>query len=247
MKSEKIIFKNSFLRVLAQGDFISLAKKELKKQTDILEKYIAKNPSFQKSLKAKPIDRDAPSLIQEMQKASQIFDIGPMASVAGSIAQRVAQKIDKKKSPFSVVDNGGDIFINHLEKKILVGVFSGSNFKNLALEILPSDCPLAICSSSGLMGHSLSLGRANLSCVFSRSASVADAGATFLANLIKKEADLERALSEIDKREQVRGAIAIKGEKIAFIGRVPRFVPHQDQGMERKISGFFLNQATFSL
>ena len=71
--------------------------------------------------------------------------------------------------------------------------------------------PLAICSSSGTMGHSLSLGRCDLATVFARDASLADAAATLAGNLVSREEDLEPAVNRVLAIEGIQGCLAGKG------------------------------------
>ncbi len=70
-----------------------------------------------------------------------------------------------------------------------MGIFSGTEKLNneLAFVIEEADTPLAICSSSGRMGHSTSLGNCDLATLVAKGAALADAAATQAANLVKTD------------------------------------------------------------
>ncbi|MEE8324340.1 MAG: hypothetical protein V3R31_01660 [Candidatus Humimicrobiaceae bacterium] len=59
--------------------------------------------------------------------------------------------------------------------------------------------PCGICSSSGSFGHSLSLGKSDLVTVMSRTATIADAAATAIANTINCEEDMDNAITRFKK------------------------------------------------
>ena len=225
MESKEFNYKYSFVKIFSdQEKFFSCAQQEIKNQVDLLESHIKKNPSFKSSLESIEVNKDSPKIAQEMIGASNNFGIGPMSSVAGAVAYFAAAAMKKEGAKISMVENGGDIFIARLQKEISVKIFSGSKFKNLFFKIKPKDCSLAICSSSGTMGHSMSFGKADLACVISKSAFLADAGATFLGNLIKEEGDIEKSLELVLERQNILGALAIKGDKIGMVGDVGKFI-----------------------
>jgi len=121
---------------------------------------------------------------------------------------------------------------------VVTGIFSGldSVFSSLALKILPEDLPLAVCSSSGRMGHSLSLGDCDLSTVISKDASLADAAATLGGNLVKTEEDLGSSAERIGAIDGVIGVILIKNDRIAMAGKLPQLIKHHDAAGLDKIT-----------
>jgi len=226
MKQEEFNYRFSGLKMFADhAKHFPRAKEEVKKQTEILENFISLFPSFETSFQPVKVKKDAPKIVLEMSKASSNFNIGPLSAVAGAIAQVSAQEIKKSGSKLALVENGGDIFIASLAKKITVGIFAKNKaFSDLAFEVHPEEAPIAICSSSGKMGRSTSLGRADLACIVSRSAFVADAGATYLGNLIKEEKNIQGALDKVIAKKDVLGALAIKNNKIGMAGKLPKIV-----------------------
>jgi len=156
-------------------------------------------------------------IVERMCRASKLAGVGPMAAVAGTIAGYAVENVEE---PFVVVDNGGDIALR-TDRKILVGIYP----TNLAFEIEPTEF-LAICTSSGKIGHSVSFGYADAATVVAKDASVADAFATALGNTIEKgdgKKEIEEKLEEFWRRakDYVEGVLVVKDDILAFAGDVP--------------------------
>lgn len=185
-----------------------------------LEEYIASDPGFVTSLVPYPVPEDAPPLVRTMAEAAALAGVGPMAAVAGAIAQAVGSQL-ARFSRDVIVENGGDIYLRS-QKIRLVAVYAGSSpFSNrLALEIRPEISPLGICTSSGTVGHSLSFGRADAVVILARCAALADAVATAAGNIVKTPDDLVRAVEFACAVEGVYGALAIIGDKMAAKGQI---------------------------
>ncbi|MBW1733273.1 MAG: UPF0280 family protein [Deltaproteobacteria bacterium] len=120
-----------------------------------------------------------------------------------------------------IVENGGDIFLN-AHRSLTVSVFAGSSALShrLGLLISTDQMPLGVCSSSGTVGHSLSHGTADLVCVLSPSAALADAAATALGNRIRSVEDLERAAQWADRIGGILGGMAVMGDTLSAWGDV---------------------------
>jgi len=183
-----------------------------------VEDYIQFHPSFKKSLTPLPFDESAPPIVKEMLNASSPVGVGPMASVAGAIAEFVGKSL-LKYSPEVIVENGGDIFAQ-ISQNIVVEIFAGKSplSQKIGLKIPPSDMPLGICTSSGTVGPSLSFGKADSVTVLSSSTSLADAFSTSIGNTINKESDIKRGFNKVKSIPQIKGVVIILGEKIAVWG-----------------------------
>jgi ApbE superfamily uncharacterized protein (UPF0280 family) len=215
-------------------------------QREILEKFIIENKVFLKSLTPIPaLTEYSPDIAKIMQKAASITNVGPMAAVAGTIAQLAAEKGafggdgGRLGESESIVENGGDIYMI-LKNKLVLGIHSGveSLEGKLAFLIKPKETPLAVCSSSSTMGHSFSLGDCNLVTVFSKSGALADAAATRACNLVKKTEDVEKALNEISVIPGILGLMIIKGENIGMAGNLPEIISNADPDMLNKITQY---------
>ena len=77
-----------------------------------------------------------------------------------------------------------------------------------------------VCTSSGTVGHSLSLGRADAAMVLARDCALADAAATRLGNLAAGPDELEAALAEVCAIDGVVGALLITGDRIGIKGNI---------------------------
>ncbi len=203
-----------------------------------LERFIMKNPVFRDSMS--PLDllpEDAPEPAKRLNDAGRAVGVGPMAAVAGYFAQRAAEKALASGCGEAVVENGGDVYLC-LEDELILGTYTGRTplGKNIAFRILPEDSPLAVCSSSSLMGHSASFGRCDLATVFSSSGALADAAATLACNLVKTEKDIASAVERILEIEGIRGILIVKNDKVGIGGDIPEIVRNSDPGTERKIT-----------
>jgi len=146
--------------------------------------------------------------------------IGPMASVAGAIAEFVGTDL-LAFSPEIIVENGGDIYLKSLKKR-LIGIYAGKSplTGKIGLEIDGQDTPLGICTSSGTVGHSLSFGKADAVVVLSQSATLADAAATAIGNLIVQSDDIPRGIEFAKGIEGLTGLLIIKDDKVGLWGEV---------------------------
>jgi ApbE superfamily uncharacterized protein (UPF0280 family) len=213
--------KETYLYISADRNLDHYARNSVYKQRKYLEEYIRYHPAFLNSMV--PVDRDdfAPPIIQDMIEASIISGVGPMAAVAGAIAHYVGEEL-LQHSCNVIVENGGDIFLRCVDNEARVALFAGESplSYNISLRIKPEDTPIGICTSSGTVGHSLSLGIADAVCVTSKSTSLADAVATYLCNLVKGEGDIKKVLDLGFQIKGVLGIIIILNDKLGAVGAV---------------------------
>jgi ApbE superfamily uncharacterized protein (UPF0280 family) len=206
-------------------DAFDSVTEEIVNQRQILEDYIKRHPEFQHSLKPIELLQGAPEAAQRMARAADITGIGPMAAVAGTMAQLAARAGFKAGASEAIIENGGDIYVQ-AEKPVTIGLLSGSGgiTDRLAFSLKASDTPVSICSSSGKMGHSMSMGNCDLAAVTSKDASLADAAATLTANLVKQVADVDPALKQIHSLQGVIGVLIVKDDRIGLAGNLPQLV-----------------------
>lgn len=184
----------------------------------VLKNYVDDNPDFLRSHKPLALDDNEPTIIKEMKIAAMEANTGPMAAVAGIIAMNTLKNLDEKFNIGEIIiENGGDIAIK-IENQIVVDPFAGKNkyFKNLGIEISNFKEKLAICSSSGIFGHSLSYGKADLVVAISRDAALADAWATSIANDIQIKEDVEKVTRILPS--EIISVMAVKDDKMAYRG-----------------------------
>ncbi len=216
----RVVVKETDLLVHASGAFKDFTRERILRHRGVVEAYIQRFPEFSTTLAPWPITGPAPLIIRDMAEAGQKAGVGPMAAVAGAIAERVGVDLTPHVDEV-IVENGGDVFI-HADRPVTVAIYAGASPLSLriGLTIHPGGEPAAVCTSSGAFGHSLSLGKADAVCVVSNSCSLADATATAAGNRVKSAKDLEAALAFGKGIEGVSGMLAILGEKIGAWGDV---------------------------
>jgi ApbE superfamily uncharacterized protein (UPF0280 family) len=185
-----------------------------------IESYIRSHESFLTALTPYPDDAYAPEIVKEMIRAGRQAGVGPMASVAGAIAEYVGRGLGQHSDEV-IVENGGDIYLLR-NRPATVAVFAGRSplSEKVGLRIPRRHMPLGVCSSSGTVGHSLSTGRADAVCVLSSSAALADGAATSLGNMIRDRKDLDKLASWAAEIGDLLGGLAILGESLAAWGDV---------------------------
>ena len=189
--------ETSFQVVVEQTDLFIVAEKDLSDQAlaavhdirGILQAHFVLNPSFATSLTPVAVPENIHPVIKAMAESSQACNVGPMAAVAGAVAEYVADQL-LPLSANVIVENGGDIFMYSSSKRKVALLSDPDSGARIGLSIEAADFPLSICSSSGTIGHSLSLGSGDLVTVRAKDARFADAAATALANLLKSPADV---------------------------------------------------------
>ena len=218
----------SFRVLIKETDLMVSSSKDLRKQIRDsvyhyrrqLEDYIKSKPNFLSTLLPYPEDPFAPEIIREMISATRIFDVGPMAAVAGTIAQLVGRDLLQYTEDV-IVENGGDIFLK-TEKPVTVSIFAGSSklSDKLGIVIYPEQMPTGICTSSATVGHSLSLGAADSVCIVANKASIADAAATALGNRITNQFKLKREIESMRESKDIKGGVVIIGKTMASWGEI---------------------------
>ncbi|MDY0187538.1 MAG: UPF0280 family protein [Syntrophus sp. (in: bacteria)] len=185
-----------------------------------LKNYIFSHPQFLTSLNPLPDDPLAPPIVKAMLQASRLAGVGPMAAVAGAMAEFVGK--DLLKHSFNVIiENGGDLYLK-ATRALNIAVFAGKSplSYRIALKIHPEDTPLGICTSSATVGHSLSLGIADAVCVKAKSAVLADAAATAIGNIVQNQGDIKKALEASKKIQGVLGVLIIVEKSMGVIGNM---------------------------
>lgn len=191
-----------------------------------LEGYVATHPHFVESYSPVEVEPDAPDIVRAMAAAGDAAGVGPMAAVAGAIAERVARGL-MEASHEVIVENGGDLFIAGAAERLVLLVAGDSPLSGtVAIALGASDLPAAVCTSSGKVGHSVSLGAAHAVTVVAGDGALADAVATAAGNLVHAPEDVERALAFARQVPGVRGAVVIAGDRIGAAG--VRLVPMRD-------------------
>jgi uncharacterized protein len=136
-------------------------------------------------------------------------DLTPMAAVAGTIADGVAEYLFERGMTKVIVENGGDISIRlQAAESVTVGIRPevGSGELSHVLS-LGSERPCWGIATSGLAGRSLTRGVASAVTVVAKTASLADAAATAVANasFVEDARVVRRPAEEVDPYTDIPG------------------------------------------
>ncbi|MBN1809273.1 MAG: UPF0280 family protein [Planctomycetes bacterium] len=221
----RVIESQSDLLIAARTELTELATSALHKIRIPLQDYVEVDPAFASTLEPYSPGADAPDIVRTMAASASIAGVGPMAAVAGAIAEEVGRSI-MPKSPEVIVENGGDIFMATTQPRV-AGVYAGEGeFRDrIGLELPPHPNGVGIATSSATIGPSLSLGKADAATVIADTAALADACATALANRIVRHSHLKSAVEWCLGLPGVIGAIAVLGNAIAVEGKGFKIVP----------------------
>jgi ApbE superfamily uncharacterized protein (UPF0280 family) len=217
--SFQVIEGESDLFIWAGQDLADEARVSLCRHRGELEDFIAAQPMFETTYRPYAVPEDAPEVVALMAWAAERAGVGPMAAVAGAIAEQVGRDI-LPLSPEIIVENGGDIFI-HSEYQRRVGIYAGESPLSGKLALLIPPTPqrgLGVCTSSATVGPSYSAGKADVAMVVAESAALADAAATALGNRAKTPSYIEDALSWTLSLEGIIGCLVIIGEHLGVRG-----------------------------
>ena len=187
---------------------------DLRRQMDA---YLLMDPQYKTALTPYDAGLEAPNILKEMSRVSHKTGIGPMSAVAGAVAKKVAEFLGTKEV---IVENGGDIYAQ-AASDMDISVFAGQSplSEKIGLHIPAAEFPLGICTSSGTVGPSLSLGRADAVMIVCKDVLLADSYATAMANRIKTVNDLQSVIDRISDIPEILGAIAVKDDRMAITGR----------------------------
>lgn len=216
----EITVQETNLHIQAETDLSGPAIQEVTRCREQIQTYIAENPGFKTSLKSMAVTDTAPPIIRNMGIAARAAQVGPMAAVAGAVAEYTGRHLLSFSSQV-VVENGGDIFIRSQTDTVLT-IFAGRSPFSLTtgIQIPRQPTSFGICTSSGTFGHSKSFGKADAVMVMAQSCILADAAATGLANQVTTENDIAGALETGKQISGVQGLVIIKNTQIGLWGEL---------------------------
>ena len=215
-----VAVKETDLYIRAVRDLTREALAAIHEIRSPLEEYIREHPLFLPSLEPVAVENGAAEIVWVMAEAARLANVGPMAAVAGAVAELVGRKL-LAFSPEVIVENGGDIFLK-VNSKRQIGIYAGGSAftGRLAIEVEPGQTPLGVCTSSGTVGPSLSLGLADAAIILAPSVALADAAATAVGNLVKSEQDIDAAIERGKQIRGITGIIVIMGGNMGAWGDI---------------------------
>ncbi len=220
LQSSRVTVQETDLNIYTPETADQAAKEAVIEHRGYLEAYIRSHPYFIRALDPLPTDPLAPGIVREMILAGQKAQVGPMAAVAGAMAEQVGRALLHRFDEV-IVENGGDIFLR-TDQPLTVGIFAGSSplSMRVGIQIDPDGGCMGVCTSSGTVGHSLSMGRADAVCVISDRCALADAAATAIGNRVEQPGDIQRGIEWGRGIDGVDGVVVIVGDQIGGWGKV---------------------------
>lgn len=136
-------------------------------------------------------------------------DLTPMAAVAGTIGDGVADFLGNRGMTKVIVENGGDVSIRlEGDESVTVGIRTSVVRREIAhvMNLTPRSPSWGV-ATSGLGGRSLTRGVASAVTVVARTASLADAAATAIANatFVEDKEIVQRPAEEVDPYTDIPG------------------------------------------
>ncbi len=204
------------------------AVKDIKRHRKELSRYIKMHPEFQHTLKPVTVPPEAPEIIQSMADSAQKADVGPMAAVAGALADFGMKAMLRTSARIAVVEDGGEIAVT-TDQSIVVALLSSypGLSGRIGFSITKEDSPLGIATSSSKTGRVLSFGEADSVTIIAANASLADAAATAVCNMVAGEniiESIQQGLEKAKEIEDVRGAIIVREGQTGLWGKLPRMI-----------------------
>lgn len=219
----KVEIAETAATIAAEGRFIEAAVDAIKAARKEVERQVRKDQFFLVTMEPYAPE-DAGPVVRRMCDAASAAGVGPMAAVAGAIAQAGLEAMVAQGCTHGWVDNGGDVALV-LDRPATMEVFHQPGAKTaFGLRLEPSDAILGVCTSSGRLGHSISLGDSDVAVALADSAALADALATAIGNRVHGPSSLAACF---DPFKEVRGMVAglamVDGE-VAMHGKLPELV-----------------------
>ena len=203
---------------------ITVAKESITKNYQELEKYIQTHQLFFYTFAPIPVPNE-PLVAKLMALAAQKANVGPMAAVAGVIADLAVVDMQKVGCKVAVVEDGGEISAVS-DRPIDVALAAGNEPLSKRFGFRLTEFPIGIATSSGRFSHAFSFGDAEAATVFCQDAGLADAAATAVGNVVKGEADVGIAagIRQGMSISGVLGVFVLYQGKVGTAGKIPQII-----------------------
>jgi ApbE superfamily uncharacterized protein (UPF0280 family) len=160
-----------------------------------------------------------------MAKAAEKAGVGPMAAVAGAIADLTVADMLKTGCRVAVVEDGGEISAI-ADQPIDVAVAAGDEPLSRRFGFRLTEFPIGVATSSGRFSHALSFGDAEAAIVFCKNATLADAAATAVGNEVKggTREGINAGISKGMAVEGVEGIMVVYQGEVGTAGKIPQII-----------------------
>jgi ApbE superfamily uncharacterized protein (UPF0280 family) len=226
------LFKESFCLKETQCTILSdrqhaiqAAIESIKRNRQELELYTMSNPKFLYALTPIAVP-EKPLVAKLMVIAAQKAGVGPMAAVAGALADLAVEDMKREGCEVAVVEDGGEISAAS-NRPIDVAVAAGEEPLSKRFGFRLTEFPIGIATSSGRFSHALSFGDAEAAVVFCKDATLADAAATAVGNEVKGEdaqVGIEAGINRGLSIQGVEGVLILFKGQVGTAGKTPQII-----------------------
>ena len=157
---------------------------------------------------------------------AQKADVGPMAAVAGAIADLAVKDMLSAGCKVAVVEDGGEISANS-NQPIDIAVAAGEEPLSKRFGFRLTEFPIGVATSSGRFSHATSFGDAEAVTVFCNNATLADSAATAICNIVKGEdvqAGIQKGVKKALSIEGVEGVFILYKGQVGTAGKIPQII-----------------------
>jgi len=218
--------KESLCTIISdQQKAIQAAKESIQRNYLELELHVRANPKFLHTLTPIPAP-EKPLVARLMAEAAQKADVGPMAAVAGAIADLAVEDMVRVGCEVAVVEDGGEISAQS-DQPVDVAVAAGEEPLSKRFGFRLIEFPIGVATSSGRFSHALSFGEAEAAVVFCKNAALADAAATAVGNVVRvgdARAGIQAGISRGLSIEGVEGVLILYKQQVGTGGKIPQII-----------------------
>ena len=226
------LYRKSYLIGESQGTVISDSEEAIQRAVEVIKHqreelgfYIREFKEFQLALD--PLEAPEGSRVAKlMAEHSKAAGVGPMAAVAGVLADLAVEEMLEAGASVAVVENGGEAAFTS-DRPVNIALQAGDAPLSKRIGFRLEEFPVGVATSSGLFSHALSFGKAEAVTIFAESAGLADAAATAVGNVVKGENEQYAARRGVDTGlsiEGVRGVFVLYRGAVGMGGRLPPII-----------------------
>jgi len=223
---ERFALKESQCTIISdKQQAIKAAIESIKRNYQELELYVKVNPKFLYTL-TPIVAPEKPLVARLMTLVAEKADVGPMAAVAGAIADLAVKDMTYEGCEVAVVEDGGEISAVS-NRSVDVAIAAGEEPLSKRFGFRLAEFPIGVATSSGRFSHALSFGDAETATVFCKNAALADAAATAVGNIVKGEdaqAGIQAGINRGLSIEGVEGVLIIYKGQVGTAGKIPQMI-----------------------
>lgn len=226
------LFKQAFEHKESRGiiisdseDAIKAAISSIKLHRKELEKYIHEHPKFLYALQPVHVC-NGPDVARLMAEATEKAGVGPMAAVAGVLADLAVEEMVRMGAEVAIAENGGETsLVSNRPMDVALSAGDAPLSKRVGFRL--ERFPTGVATSSGLYSHALSFGESEAVTIFAENAGLADAAATAVGNIVKgddQRGAIERGIERALSIDGIKGAFIIYRGMVGMGGEVPLII-----------------------